>query len=347
MKNIYMMLFLLTALGSCGQNKKDKNTDEMQTALIEKYTEKIWSEIQQYEVQPAYYLRLYQANCTFQVSVNGLEIFRNHKLDKLGSALILNNFILKSGKQEVTVRMYPLGTLLQDEYEDESYGDILTLLPESNVEVKVTNIKDLKTYSSPSKDEKVVMLTNSPKDEKGEFIGKGLPYYEYSFTFEAEVPYAFDGWSNGVDLSTVDQRELKEKFLEVNNQFREMYLNKDGEGIMLLMEKRLIRDAETKYTEKKDLESQLRTIFDDIYEDKISYKIEDRNLVISISFQNKLITQRVTNDLIKSRTLEFIDDRGSSNIILINSNDIGNSLNAYFYMPKEYEGKEIHLEYIP
>lgn len=141
--------------------------------------------------------------------------------------------------------------------------------------------------------------------------------------------------------------ELKDKVTVLNDKLRQMYINKDGEGIMMLMLNRLIRDAETKYMEIEDLKTQLRTIFDDIYEDKISYKIEDENLEIDIVFQNKLISQRVTNDLIKSRTLQFVGDRGSSSIILINSEDIGNSLNTYYFMPKKYEGKGIHLEYMP
>lgn len=192
MKNLYLILLLFNVISSCGQKKETLSTvsrEEQKNKLVEKYTEKIWSEMKKYDVQPAYYLRLYHNNCTYQILVNGIEVFRNHKLQKLGSALILNNFILKSGQQEVVVRMYPLGTLLQEEYGVENYDDILTLLPKSNVEVKVTHISYLKTYQSPSKDEKTLLIHNSPVDNQKEFIGKGLPYYEYSFEFDAKVPY--------------------------------------------------------------------------------------------------------------------------------------------------------------
>jgi len=221
MRYITLVLVACLSITACGQSKSQKEEKE-QIALVEKYTEKIWSEMKHYEVQPAYYLRLYHTNCTFQVLVNGIKAYDGDSLEKLGSAVFINRFILKSGKQEVTVRMYPLGTLLQEEYGEENYDDILTLLPQSNVEVKVTHIADLKTYESPSKDEKTLLIHNSPVDNQKEFIGKGLPYYEYSFEFDAKVPYEFEGWSNGVDLSTVNQEELKEKFIVLNTNLRQI-----------------------------------------------------------------------------------------------------------------------------
>ena len=60
---------------------------------------------------------------------------------------------------------------------------------------------------------------------KGNFIATGQPYYEYTFEFEAEVPYELEGWTKGQDLTKLDQKLLEKKALEFHNTYQKIYEN--------------------------------------------------------------------------------------------------------------------------
>lgn len=56
---------------------------------------------------------------------------------------------------------------------------------------------------------------------------EGKNYYEFSFTFNAKVPYEFDGWTKGQDLTKLDQELVRKKALEFYKMVGEIYENKD------------------------------------------------------------------------------------------------------------------------
>jgi len=90
-----------------------------------------------------------------------------------------------------------------------------------------------------------------------------------------------------------------------------------------------------------------KTVARTIYENKDTVVLKEEYLDVYLTSKNKLISQNITNDLLKSRALEMPRTRGFSSVLFIDDYGDGTGIMNYFYMPKEYEGKEIHLEYMP
>ena len=109
----------------------------------------------------------------------------------------INHFIMKSGTQKLKVELYPAYT-----HEDLGINSEEPLY----IEIK-------KRLDSQTLDDYVAVLTNPiPK------VKKGIPYYEYECTFDAEVPYnisildeciRLDSISNIEEMAVQKYNELK------------------------------------------------------------------------------------------------------------------------------------------
>ena len=92
--------------------------------------------------------------------------------------------------------MYPLGDLLNEDRGIENGQPITTLSDKAKVDIEVVMI-DNKSKGTFDDEVKITQVT-SPKDAASK------PYYEFSFTFNAEVPYEFEGWTKGQDLTKLE-----------------------------------------------------------------------------------------------------------------------------------------------
>ena len=246
MKSKYLILLCLYTLLACGQTKEKqlqseaevptKNEDtatimttntttelDLLQVSIENITadnlvETIANQVQRYKKEPIYYLRIGKANCLIEVLVNDVPTYKNYSLDNLATPLEINHKILKSGTQTVTVRMYPVGDLIKEEYD---YGETVTILSDASA-VHITVLHADHKGNEGIDDEETVITHNSPtKDETGEvFAGSGLPFFEYIFTFEAIVPYHIENsWDTAVDLTKLDQKDVEQQAVTYYNNF--------------------------------------------------------------------------------------------------------------------------------
>ncbi len=220
----------------------------------ENFVEQVAMRVKRYKEEPMYYLRIGKANCMIEVLVNDMPVYKSYELSNLASPLRINSSILKSGIQTVTVRMYPVGDLIKEEYE---HGETITQLGDASaVSINVISI-DKQSEMGLDDEEKVMSHRSPTKDIEGEvFAGSGLEFYEYKFDFQAEVPYDLseNSWGNAADLRTVKPKYLEEETLDYYQTFLREYKKGNKDFIAKLYFESLLVQAQTYYKNKDEIQ---------------------------------------------------------------------------------------------
>ncbi|MCX2451710.1 hypothetical protein OQX61_10600 [Pedobacter sp. PLR] len=211
MKVRYIWISLLFCIGACNQKKQSAHniklsiTDSNKQVITSANTlAQELKQIQRYSNEPFYYLYVNHEQCFFRILVNDIPVFHYVEDGQIMSPINLNNFIQKSGKQTITYRLYP--------QTKRTYGEgfnKLTLYTKFDIKLYVRNNAD----TVNSFENRKLLLTHhaATKTDGKSFIGDGKDYYDYTFDFEAKVPYDLDVLENSKDLSKIDQIELLNK----------------------------------------------------------------------------------------------------------------------------------------
>lgn len=175
--------------------------------------------------------------CQFEIFVDDVTLFKiMGDVTKDGAGVTgdydINQLILTSGKHEVKVRMYP-------KYGKQLFGEEGYV----NMEFSFFKNRDLRTmqYNNAMNGANGIHIDQSKKQwiEKwdqenqvgydGNYVPKapdkfkGLPIYEWRSTFDAEVPFSFDGWRNSVNLKKEQDDDKKDIKLELYNEYKKIY----------------------------------------------------------------------------------------------------------------------------
>ncbi|MHC9089539.1 hypothetical protein ACXIHB_12580 [Tenacibaculum sp. IMCC1] len=220
---LFCMLLVLTA---CGQTKEMRPID------------KLYSNIQplQYKSMNRYFIEANQSGCFYELYVNGRMVFNLFKqVGLMGHTTCINDAILKSGMQEVTVKLYPLGQTEVERFD--------TFTKNARIEVKIEKY-DTQVEDS---DEKVVTfkIPEASTRSKNDIKIEGLPYYEHTFTFYAEVPYEVTGWSESQDLTKMDQKQLEKEVVAFYNNFGDIIYNQNEKTWVEMVRKRELEILKT------------------------------------------------------------------------------------------------------
>ena len=237
MKNLIITLSIISFL-SCKQEKtKNLQLENSQKKIInmqnsdinsKNFVSKLTEKVKHYPKEPIYYMRLGKANCVIQVLINDLLIYQDYELSNVATPLRVNRGILKSGVQKLTYRLYPTGDLMKENYSGDN-PTVTTLTDLTSVNIKIIQMDN--KGEKKFKDEVLVMEHISQNDKNGNFIASGKPYYEYTFEFNAEVPYELEGWTNGQDLTKLDQKLLEKKTTEYYSAYQKIYENQDADAL--------------------------------------------------------------------------------------------------------------------
>ncbi len=286
MKQLLIHLVIINLIfTACAQKKQNtiKNSENMNNHIItaNNIKEKVLENVKRYDKEPKYFIRPSQANCVYEILVNDKLMIQEYGIEQYATPIDISSSIHKSGKQTVTVRLYPLGNAIVDAYgEGET---VTTLLPKTQMKISVVKY-DAFNIKNDLDDEKEVITHNAPTGENGKFKGAGLPYYEYNFTFDAEVPYNLEGWSKGQDLSKLDQDELKTQVVKYYKGIQKIYENKDQDALARLIFGNYVIYAQTKYWTKQDIEEAWQETIEKLnwkiieYADQGEYKKYDLQL---------------------------------------------------------------------
>ncbi|WP_298546108.1 hypothetical protein [uncultured Aquimarina sp.] len=275
MKKVLINLTLISVLfNACAQKKQQaipiNNTKSMNNQMItaDNIQEKIFEKVQRFAKEPKYFVRPAQGNCVYEILVNDKLMIQEYGIEQYATPIDISSSIHRSGLQTVTVRLYPLGDAIKDAYgEGET---VTTLLPKTQMNVQVVKY-DAFNIDSNLDAEKEVITHSAPTNKEGKFKGAGLPYYEYNFTFEAEVPYEIEGWSKGQDLTEFDKDELKAQIISYYKGIQKIYETKDKDALARLIYGNYIVHAQTKYWTKEDIKEAWQETIEKLEWDIIEY----------------------------------------------------------------------------
>ncbi|TDW50124.1 hypothetical protein EV144_102559 [Flavobacterium sp. 270] len=324
LKKIIASLMFVTLFTACGQEKK-KNINAMKTQYPDitatNFEQRLSNAVKHYEIEPMYYMRINKINCLLEILINDFPVHKDYELSNYATPLEINQAILKSGEQKLTYRLYPVGDLIKEEYGE---GDTVRTLTD-NTSISISIIQMDNNGQKRLEDEEVVMKHNSLKDIKGNFIASGKPYYEFTFTFNANVPYKNEGWSNGQNLNKLDQKLLEQKAIEFYKEYGETYLNKDASLQAKINFGKEKRTAIALYRRSNDIADLWKEYQSDINEKNLKIlPLENYRMVF---FGNNRIL------FLKSNSLK-LGYRGYS-ALLVESDDSTTMPGIYLYLPEE------------
>jgi hypothetical protein len=321
MKNLLLTLTVTVLFTACGQeNKKTINTKIMNTQYPEinanNFEQRLSNAVKHYENEPLYYLRINKINCVIEILINDYPVHDDYELSNYATPLRINDAILKSGEQKLTYRLYPVGDLIKKEYGE---GDTVTTLT-NNTSISISIIKMDNNGSKELEDEEIIMKHKSLTDAKGNFIASGKPYYEFTLPFTAHVPYKNEGWSNGQDLSKLDQKLLGQKAVEFYKEYSKIYEKKDADLLAKLSFGEEKRNAIAFYKRSSDIGKLWEEYLNPLNGKNIRIKsIKDYNLVF---FGNHRIIFLRSNNLEKNYRgggalqINYIDSDGDDSFFM-------------------------------
>ena len=193
---LLIMGLLSFGLGVCSnaQNKQE-HSNVKEIGNVPK--EDVDSYVYKNENRPVYYAKYGNRGCLFELWINFMltdELTRPRTIGE--TSTIINPAILKSGKQTVTIRLYPFPgeTSITNENPFRLEIGYIDFAIEANEdEIRPWNV----VFTLPSV----------------EVPDEGLPYIELTGEFEATVPYQIKGCSDCIDLRTlpdIEERVVKE-----------------------------------------------------------------------------------------------------------------------------------------
>ncbi len=333
MKNVVLLVVWCVSVSACAQKQKETYLSmnvRNKNITFNNVVENTFKHVKFYNKQAMYFIRPIQNNCKYEILVNDYPICDEFEsLEILATPVEINDAILKSGEQTLTVRMYPLGNLLKDNYD--TGNTITTLLDNTSMKIEVVKY-DAYNISHQLSDEKTVLTHYSPtKEGTKKFKGSGLPYYEYTFSFNAEVPYKNEGWLNGEDLTKFDKNELENQVVKIYNDFKSIHKNNDIDNFTRLGYDFILRSCVAYYRD----ENYIKNLWDEHIE-PLSFKNKEyqkvENYEMKFYGNNRIVCLKFLNN-------ESIDFRLRRESAFWFKYDNGDGIrgwfsNIYLYIPK-------------
>ncbi|QDW21108.1 hypothetical protein [Flavobacterium sp. KBS0721] len=223
-KQILSTLLLLFSLASCQQKQSSATTIKTNQKMGQKMLD-IYKQVKTYDYNPLYEVEFSQDACGYEILINGLPV---HRYLMFGSAneqrIPINDHILNSGKQEIVIRLFP------PQLSDQSWSP--TLVDGTRFKIKVIHHATDGTTDNPKQ---VFEFTTSYKSGTEKFVGSGQKFFEFTGSFDTEVPYHVEGWENSKDLGKENQDKLLKEAIAAYNDFRNVLIRKDLNAYASLM----------------------------------------------------------------------------------------------------------------
>jgi hypothetical protein len=207
MTKFIFTLLLAASLNGCAQESKNK------AMTAEQRIEYLSNKVQKFDNEPCYELDI-QSVFSFKVMVNGVPVYSNFDIIPGMARVNINSSILKSGKQNIEVELYPgydhNGT--QKSYLENGENFIL--------KVEKTEWNKGRSLKTP---QDVLEFKNN--DNSIDY--SKLNAYKINLSFDASVPYNIKGWEEGEDLSTLNQKDLELKVASFYKNTVSAFIEKD------------------------------------------------------------------------------------------------------------------------
>jgi len=253
MGRILIFLILILGLMGCGQKPQSENEimETIPKLTSKNYIETILKAVKHYPQEPYYYLFVNHQACYFEILVNDLPVYKYFKDGQMVTPIDIFYAINKSGKQKITYKLYP-------QTEREEGEGFKTLLNWTSMKIEIFQRNKADTADNAFVSEKEVLKhINLTKPDQKTFIASGKDYYEYTFTFDATVPYQNEGWENSEDLSKWDQNKLLAKTENAYKQVWQLLKDHKKDEYFNLIGKKELESSQAEYSSKNDSEETL------------------------------------------------------------------------------------------
>ncbi|RAV30757.1 hypothetical protein [Sinomicrobium soli] len=294
MKKTMSCALIVLAFSACGQNRKQEiQGDNMNVITIYEIPE-IMSDTLRYDlstpsesekndtiVDKSYDVHLTAATGQIEFMVDNvppsLNLYWGEITKPEGRSISptvpLNSCILKSGRYEVTGRIYP------------RYGQTA---------LEFYSYLMLEGYyrEAGNWEKKFPMFTiETPGTEGAGNKGlDGYPYFELRTEIDVEVPYEVEGWSNSVNLKEEDKDDLKNELLERYNTIREMVAENDTSAFKKLIWEREELLATVFYLEESEKKSRLQKLTDVIGDENYELAPYPENVQMFFFAEGRMVT---------------------------------------------------------
>lgn len=253
MKHIIYFLVLFIPLKIYSQ------TNKINMELIKK---EILDNKKTYTVKPYYTVKLQMQACNFELLLNDLPVFSYSVRGGMTNEIPLNSYILKSGKQNLKIKLTPINNQLK-----------LSEQVDLSLDIGYSNIigeNGLGTYIQSGK----FHLPQEIKDEK-------LPFFEIEIPFTADVPWDY----NYILEDAQDLSKQSDLLKQTVNNFYHILETKDSKKYFELMKGSLKIQSTVEYMSRKETEKLLDDL--DLSQIKKIYPLD--NYEIKFYANNKLV----------------------------------------------------------
>lgn len=260
MKNLLMLFsFLSLAQISCGQQTPParKAPIPVKVPITDSNPEKITAQnyIQKEvkSVQPGsqgyeYYFSISPKECYYEILINDVPVYRHFEDGGVSSPVCLNPYINHSGAQTFTYRLYPQNTGADE-------GSLKNLTADTHLNIKLFARKEADRINAYKNQKIVFNHTTATSADGHTFPGAGKNFYEYTITFQAEVPYKLLGTDDSQDLSKLDQKTLLSKTQTAYQYYWKLIKDKKMDDYFRLGFKSDVAEIQSCYVKAEDLEA--------------------------------------------------------------------------------------------
>ncbi|WP_206156115.1 hypothetical protein [Chitinophaga fulva] len=230
-KYVYDVLIQTSRLiAETNANKETKNQ-----GIKEKYLSS-YKLIKKYDYNPHFYLDMNSYNCTYEVLINDMPAYSFYGSGNQGGTVFpVSPLILKSGKQAITIRVFP-------QVDDNDKMARFLLAKNCGLEVKVVAGDDDK---ETPKEYKQLFRYKMPEVQQD-----NVPYLEYTGVLEATTPYHLKGWSESQDLRKEDKARLTTEVLAFYLRYRQLMADRKMDEIAGLVYNREVEVEQALFQNK-------------------------------------------------------------------------------------------------
>lgn len=208
-----VIVFLLTVYSGYGYAQEIKDSVLSTANRISYLLEKV----DRFNKEPLYQLEV-ESLFSFSILINGCPVYSN--FDKISGMvrLDINPYILKRGKQLITIDLYP-------GYDHQNVRKQF-LENGSKFSLKIEKTGWGKEgYQNISEE----ILSYKSADETTDLTK--LQTYKKDISFNASVPYRLEGWKNGKDLTQLDKKQLELQVLHFYKQIISAFERNDYDAL--------------------------------------------------------------------------------------------------------------------
>jgi len=254
------------------------------------YREKIkniYKDVKTYNYNPIYQVRDEKFNCPMELYINDVLVFYLGSSGKSAGEqnIDIPQYILKSGKQNIRVKIFPLLD------KNKNFENFVSKDAQLTLRIVHGEYEDMKNW----KNFKEVFHMKLPK------VTIDVPYIELKGEFEAVVPYELAGWSNGVDLSKEDSKKLEEEVLGRLKEIASLYETKDIEGLAREHYKRVKEVDQSMYNNTKENSAKWEKLIQEYLDESTKTELLEGRM--KIMGEGKIVTVLIENGVFRNKSV--------------------------------------------